>query len=384
MEIASIEVLHVGSELSGSQTVVRLATDSGIVGLGQSGGWGYQSAVAGIVEDLKPVLLGADPFRIEHLWNAMVRARPFRGNLIGAAVSAVDNALWDIKGKALQVPVWELLGGRSRDKVRAHALIGGSGPDELARSVRWAVGEGYTAVKFDPLVAGYQDLTMPKLVDSACQMAAAAREAGGDDLDIIFELHRKLDPAKGFVVANALANFRPLFIEDPVQIDSITSQAEVCARINAPTAIGERLSSIWEYRELLSHGVAIHVRPDVGLSGGLSQCRKIATLAEAYYCGVIPHNFLGPGLSAPTLQLCVAIPNLITMEYAPRDEDMGTSSAAFSTVLVRRGGYFEVPDSPGMGVELSDDYATVAPPTEKPISLKGLLRDDGSVIGGVV
>ncbi len=127
MEIASIEVLHVGSELSGTQTVVRLATDSGIVGLGQSGGWGYQTAVADIIEDLKPVLLGADPFRIEHLWNAMVRARPFRGNLIGAAVSAVDNALWDIKGKALQVPVWELLGGRSRDKVRAHALIGGSG-----------------------------------------------------------------------------------------------------------------------------------------------------------------------------------------------------------------------------------------------------------------
>ena len=234
MEIASIEVLHVGSELSGTQTVVRLATDSGIVGLGQSGGWGYQTAVADIVEDLKPVLLGADPFRIEHLWNAMVRARPFRGNLIGAAVSAVDNALWDIKGKALQVPVWELLGGRSRDKVRAHALIGGSGPDELARSVRWAVGEGYTAVKFDPLVAGYQDLTMPKLVDSACEMAAASREAGGDDLDIIFELHRKLDPAKGFVVANALANFRPLFIEDPVQIDSITSQAEVCAAHKRP------------------------------------------------------------------------------------------------------------------------------------------------------
>jgi galactonate dehydratase len=384
VEIASVEVLHIGSELSGTQTVVRLATDSGVVGLGQSGGWGYQRAVADIVGDLTPVLLGADPFRIEYLWNAMVRVRPFRGNLISAAVSAVDNALWDIKGKALQVPVWELLGGRSRDKVRVHALIGGAGPDELAHAVRGAVGEGYTAVKFDPLVAGYQDLAMPKLVDSACEMAAAAREAGGDDLDIIFELHRKLDPAKGFVVANALANFRPLFIEDPVQIDSITAQAEVCKRINAPTAIGERLSSIWEYRELLSHGVAIHVRPDVGLSGGLSHCRKIASLAEAYYCGVIPHNFLGPGLSGPTLQLCVAIPNLVTMEYSPHDEDMRTSSAAFSTAIVRSGGYFEVPDTPGMGVELSEDHVSLAPPTDKPISLNGLLRGDGSVIAGVV
>jgi galactonate dehydratase len=384
VEVASIEVLRVGSELSGAHTVVRLTTDTGVVGLGQSGGWGYQGAVAEIIHDLRPVLLGADPFRTEHLWNAMVRARPFRGNLIYAAVSAIDNALWDVKGKALQVPVWELLGGRSRDKVRLHALIGGAGPDELAASVRWALGEGYTAVKFDPLIPGYQDLTMPKLVGSACEMAAAAREAGGDELDIIFELHRKLGPSKGIVVANALANFRPLFIEDPIQIDSIASQAEVCKQINAPTAIGERLSSIWEYRELLSHGIAIHVRPDVGLSGGLSQCRKIATLAEAYYCGVIPHNFLGPGLSAPTLQLCVAIPNLVTMEYAPQDEDKNSSSAAFSTTLVRRGGYFEVPDKPGIGVELSEDHASVAPPLDRPVSLNGLLHNDGSLMGWVV
>lgn len=384
MEIASVEVLQVGSEVSGAHTVVRIATDAGTVGLGQSGGWGYPNAVAAIVSDLRPLLLGADPFRTEHLWNAMVRARPFRGNLVSSAVSAVDNALWDIKGKALGVPVWELLGGRSRDKVRLHALIGEPEPDALAASVRWAVGEGYTAVKFDPLVAGYQDFAMPKLVGSACDMAAAAREAGGEELDIIFELHRKLDPAKGVVVANALAEFRPLFIEDPIQIDSTDSQAEVCRRINAPTAIGERLSSIWEYRELLGQGVAIHVRPDVGLSGGLSQCRKIATLAEAYNCGVIPHNFLGPGLTASTLQLCVAIPNLITMEYAPRDEDKGSTAAAFVTSAVRKGGYFEVPDTPGIGVELVADYAEVAPPTEKPASLRSLLRDDGSVIGAVI
>jgi galactonate dehydratase len=384
VKIASVEVLQVGSEVSGTHTVVRLATDSGIVGLGQSGGWGYPSAVAGIVSDLRPLLLGADPFRIEHLWNAMVRVRPFRGTIVSSAISAIDIALWDIKGKALQVPVWELLGGRARDKVRAHALIGGSGPDELATSVRWALGEGFTAVKFDPIGPGYQDLPMGRLVDSACDMAAAAREAGGDELDIIFELHRKLDPAKSVVVGNALAAFRPLFIEDPIQIDSITAQAEVCGRIEAPTAVGERLNSIWEYRELLSHGVAIHVRPDVGLSGGISQSRKIAVLAEAYYCGVIPHNFLGPGLSAPTLQLCVAIPNLITMEYSPRDEDPTTSSAAFKTALVRRGGWFEVPEVPGIGVDLVEDHASVAPVREKPISFAGLLHEDGSVIGGVI
>ena len=383
MKIASVEVLQVGSEVSGAHTLVRLATDTGILGIGQSGAWGYPSAVAEIISDLRPILLGADPFRIEHLWNAMVRVRPFRGNLVSAAVSAVDSALWDVKARALEVPVFELLGGRSRDKVRLHALIGGAGPDELASSVRKALDQGFTAVKFDPLVSGYEDQPMAKLVGSACAMAAAAREAGGSELDIIFELHRKLDPAKSVVVANELAGFHPLFIEDPIQIDSIEAQAEVCSRIHAPVAIGERLSSLWEYRELLGHGAPIHVRPDVGLSGGLTGCRKIATLAESQYCGVIPHNFLGPCLTAATLHLCVAIPNLITMEYATHDEDESSTSAAFSTVLVRRGGYLEVPDTPGMGVELVEDHQVVAPVTDPTITMRGLLRHDGSVVGGV-
>ncbi|HTX00091.1 MAG TPA: mandelate racemase/muconate lactonizing enzyme family protein [Acidimicrobiales bacterium] len=383
MRIASVEVLQVGSEISGAHTLVRLASDSGVTGLGQSGAWGYPLAVAAVVSELRPLLLGADPFRTEHLWNAMTRVRPFRGNLVAAAISAVDNALWDLKGKALEVPAYELLGGRCRDKVRLHALIGGVGPDELAAAVKSTVSEGYTAVKFDPLIAGYEDLTMGRLVDSACEMAAAARDAGGG-VDVIYELHRKLDPAKGVVVANALAAFRPLFIEDPIQIDSITANAEVCRRIEAPTAIGERLSSVYEYRDLLSHGVAIHVRPDVGLSGGLTGSRKIAALAEAFYCGVIPHNFLGPGLTAPTLQLCVAIPNLVTLEYAPRDEDRSSSSAAFTTAVVRRGGYLEIPEAPGIGVELSPDHETAAPVLERTAGWRGLLHEDGSVIGGVL
>jgi len=382
VKITSVEVLQVGSEVYGVHTLVRLATDTGITGLGQSGAWGYPRGVAAIITDFQPLLVGSDPFRIEHLFNAMLRVRPFRGNLVAAAVSAIDIALWDIKGKALQVPVFELLGGRCRDKVRLHALIGGAGPDELGASVRRAVAEGYTAVKFDPLVVGYEDLTMQGLVDSACEMAAAARDAGGG-VDTIYELHRKLDPAKGVVVGNALAAFRPLFIEDPVQIDSIVSQAEACKRIDAPMAIGERLNSIWEYRELLSCGVAIHVRPDVGLSGGISQSRKIAALAESYYCGVIPHNFLGPALTAATLQLCVAIPNLVTLEYAQRDEDTSSSSAVFRTQLVRDGGYFRIPDAPGIGVELSADYEVLAPVQDRPLSWSGLLHSDGSVIGGV-
>ena len=187
-------------------------------------------------------------------------------------------------------------------------------------------------------------------------MALAAREAAGDEVDLIFELHRKLDPTKAMVVCNALAEYQPLFIEDPIQIDSIETQAELAKQIDAPIAMGERLNSIWEFEELLSHHVPIIVRPDVGLAGGLSGCRKIAAIAEAHHCMVAPHNFLGPGLTAPTLQLCATIPNLLTMEFMPSDED--ASSAAFTTTMKRTGGYCEVPESPGLGVSLADDYAS--------------------------
>ena len=379
MKIAAVEVIGVGNELTGEHTFVRLTTDSGITGLGQSGCWGYPKGVAAVLGELTPLLIDADPFRIEHLWHLVHRARPFRGNLLAAAVSAIDLALWDIKGKALDVPVWELLGGRTRERVRLHVLVGGGTPDEISSSVNWAVEEGFTAVKFDPLVHGYEDLPVGKLVNSVCAMALAAREAGGDEVDLIFELHRKLDPTKAIVVCNALAQYHPLFIEDPIQIDSIGTQAATAARVDVPIGLGERLSSIWEFEELLSHGVPVVVRPDVGLAGGLSGCRKITAIAEAHHCGVSPHNFLGPGLTAPTLQLCATIPNLVTMEFIPSDEDAGGSAAAFVTNVRRSGGYCEVPEEPGLGVSLADDYAEIAPAAARPLSSEGLLRSDGSV-----
>jgi galactonate dehydratase len=379
MKIATVEVLAVGSDTTGQHTLVRLTTDTGIVGLGQSACWGYPKGVAGVIGELTPLLIGADPFRIEHLWHLAYRYRPFRGNLLSAAVSAIDLALWDVKGKALDLPVWELLGGRTRDRVRLHALVGGSSPDEIGSSVNWAAGEGFTAVKFDPLLHGYEDLPTSQLVSSACAMAAAAREAGGDELDLIFELHRKLDPTKAIVVCNALAAFHPLFIEDPIQIDTIGTQAEIAKRIGAPIAMGERLSSVWEFEELLSRNVAILVRPDVGLAGGLSACRKIAAVAEAHHCGVAPHNFLGPALTAATLHLCATIPNLVTMEFLPADEDTTGSAAAFETTVVRSGGYCELPQGPGLGVSLVEDYELVAPVVEQSRFSERLLRSDGSV-----
>lgn len=383
MKIESVEVLQVGFEMTGSQPYVQITTDSGVQGLGQSGGWGSPGAVAEIIREFAPLLIGADPFRIEHLWQLLWRARPFRGNYLAAAVSAIDIALWDIKGKAFGVPVWELLGGSTRDRIRLHALLLTDDPDDLAVDATRAAGEGFTAIKFDPLGPDSENLSLPALVDHACLMGAAAREAIGREVDIIFELHRKLDPSRAVVVANAIAQFQPLFIEDPIQIDSIDAQAEVCRRIDAPTAVGERMSSVWEFRELLSHDVRMHVRPDVGLAGGITGCRKIAIVAEAHHCGMSPHNFLGPGLTAPAIHLCASIPNVVTMEYFDLDERPRSSSQALTTALVRRGGYMELPHAPGLGVELNLNHRQIAPPKEMRLSTAGMLRQDGSVARAV-
>lgn len=383
MRIESVTVLEVPFEMTGFHTCVQICTDTGITGLGQSGGWGFQRAVGEMIRELTPMLIGQDPYRIEHLWNLLYRARPFRGNMESSAIAAIDNALWDIKGKGLQVPVWELLGGKYRDKVRLHALIGDKNPDVLAQQVKWAVDQGFTAVKFDPLSEGYADRSMPNLIESACELGDIARQVGGKDLDIIFELHRKLDPARGVEVANALAAFKPLFIEDPIQIDSIASQALVSKRINSPVATGERLNNLWEYKELLSYGVPIIVRPDIGMSGGLTSCKKIAVMAEAHHAGVVPHNFLGPGITAPTLHFCLSIPNLVTMEYLPLDEDLSSSSGLIRTSAKRSGGYMSAPDEVGLGIELLGNLDDYKVGTQKVISVEGHLRADGSVMRAV-
>lgn len=371
MKIADVDSLMVGNGL-----YVRITTEDGLVGLGQSACWAYPGAVQGVLEAFKDYLIGADPMRIEHHWQYLYRRGPFRGSVLGGAVSAVDIALWDIKGQRLQAPIWELLGGMCRDKVRLHLLMGGKDPQEIHHHAAAAVRDGFTAIKFDPVVAGYQDLSTAALVDSVVSMVAAAREAVGKDVDIILEIHRKLTPVQAIPVAEAIAPFQPLFYEDPVQIDSIQSQAEIARRVSVAVANGERLHSIWEFRELLVHGGTQFVRPDVGLAGGLTHTKKIAAIAESFHAGVALHNFLGPVLTTASAHLDVAIPNFTVQEYSLVDE--APETAVFDGVLQRVGGYLKIPDRPGLGITIDDAKLASLPPGS------GMLRDiplrvDGSV-----
>ncbi len=348
MKIDKIE-----SFLIDSSYVCRIHTDTGLSGIGQSACWGYPEAVQSIVARGIDYLVGQDPLRIEHHWQHLYRMAPFRGTALSGAISALDIALWDIKGKHFEVPVWELLGGYCRDKIRLHLLAGGSTPETMNQIAKDAVAEGFTALKFDPLVGDYQDMTQARLIQTAVDITDAARQGGGPDVDLIIELHRKLTPLVAVPLAEALTPFHPFFIEDPIQIDSIASQGGIARKVNVPVGNGERLTSIWEFRELLEGGGPQYVRPDVGLAGGLSHCKKIAAIAESHHCAVVTHNFLGPLLTAASVHLDASIPNFITQEYTKRDET--EDFAVYKSSLRREGGYILLPQDPGLGVELNDD-----------------------------
>ena len=295
----------------------------------------------------EPYLVGKDPRRIEHHWQLMHRMGPFRGSVLGGAISAIDIALWDIKGKHLGAPIWELLGGQCRDRVRLYLLLlGDQDPSKLARAARDGVEQGFTAIKLDPLRPGYADASLSHLIDGAVEIVAAVREAIGREVDLILELHRKLTPLQAIPLADALAAFDPLFIEDPIQIDSIVSQAELARRVRSPLAFGERLHTIWEFRELLERGGPVVCRPDLGLAGGITHTKKIAAVAEAHHSAIVSHNFLGPVLTAASVHLDVAIPNFVVQEYSLLDERPDVVRAFPGTPGARR----RVPAaSPGAG-----------------------------------
>jgi galactonate dehydratase len=386
VKIERVESMLIGGDDSApGNHIVRIWTDNGLSGIGQSACWGYPEAVDQIVKKFAGYLVGQDPLRIEHHWQYLYRMGPFRGSALSGAISAVDIALWDIKGKHFEAPVWQLLGGKVRDKIRLHLLMGAKLPDAsdqgttadgLRINARAASEEGFTAIKTDPLPDGFQDMTQSRLIRETRDNVAAMRDGGGEDTDIILEIHRKLTPMVAVALAESLLEFHPLFYEDPVQIDSIVSQGEIAKRTALPLANGERMHSIWEFRELLASGGSQYVRPDMGLAGGITHVKKIAAIAESYHSAVVTHNYLGPVLTAAAVHLDASIPNFVTQEYTKRDEDEVHSM--YRNSLKREGGYILTPDAPGIGVELDDWKLAGHPFISK--ELRNIpMRVDGSV-----
>ena len=314
----------------------------------------------------------------------MYRTSHFRGAAIMGALSAVDIALWDIAGKHFGVPVYQLMGGKTRDKARVYYHVIGDTRERLVQGVRSAREMGFTAVGHlspfldEPKEVPYFKTHVDKIRD-AIETVAACREAAGSEVDLCIEIHRRLTPAEAIVLARGIEQYHPMFYEDPTLPDNFDAMGQIANHISIPIATGERIHTIHEFQMLLSRGAVQYVRPDLGLAGGLTHSKKIAALAEANYVGVIPHSpgSMSPVSTAACVQLAACIPNF-AIEELPADEHRPPKSDIVKAPLRHEGGFLIVPDAPGIGVELADDAQEKYPPVDREISTR--LHVDGSVI----
>jgi len=377
VKITEIELLPVDRYL-----FVRVRTDDGITGLGESGAWGYLEASAAAVETFKRYLIGQDPLRIEHHWQYLYRWTHFRGAAIMGALSAIDIALWDIAGKHFGVPCFQLLGGKTRDKARVYYHVFGETTDELVQGCLDAKARGFTAVgHLTPFLDESREVpyfrTHAHKMRDAIETVARYREAVGDDVDLCIEIHRRLTPSEAVVLARGIEPYHPYFYEDPILPDSMDEMALLAQHIHIPIATGERLHTIWEFEALLTRGAVQFVRPDVCLAGGLTHAKKIAALAEAHHVQVVPHNPLSPVSTAACVQLAACIPNFALQEY-PRGEDRPPKTEIVQRPLRLEDGFLVVPDAPGIGIELAEDALERHPYRPRPVVTR--LNSDGSVM----
>ncbi len=324
---------------------LKVHTDEGLVGLGEPVLEGRARTCATAVEELAPYLVGQDPRRVVHHWQAMYRHAFYRGGpILCSALSGIEQALWDITGKALGVPIHQLFGGPTRDRIRLYKHAGNP------QSIRDWMAKGFTAFKTG--VAGGRSARIIEtkgFVDRAAASFAALREAGGPEADIAIDFHGAISPQTAKLLIKALEPFQPMFIEEPCQCQNVDVMADIARGTHLPIATGERIFTKWGFREILEKHAASILQPDLCHAGGLNETRLIAGMAEAYYAALAPHNPLGPISLAACLQLDASIPNFIAQEHTTLGEGY------LKTPFVAKDGYVDVPTGPGLGIELDED-----------------------------
>jgi galactonate dehydratase len=353
---------------------VEIETNEGIVGIGEASLEWRERAVAAAVDELAALLIGQDPNLIEHHWQRLHRHGFWRGGVVlTSAVSAIDQALWDIKGKRLGRPVYDLLGGPTRTRIRLYTHIGGTTPEATADHARQMVAQGFTGLKMGvPRSAAASGERA--LLRTTVARVEAVRQAVGEDVDIMLDNHGQLAPGDAIELARALAPFGLLFFEEPVPPDTPDALAKVAAaRVPIRLATGERLFTKWDYWPVLTAGLIDVAQPDICHAGGISELRKIAALAEACYVKIAPHNPNGPVATMASAHLAAAIPNFLILEFAQqpwRDEVQRQG-------LVVRDGWAELPDRPGLGIELNDEVIEAHP--YEPGNYEPAFSADGAV-----
>ena len=389
MKITGVRTVVVNAQMR-NWVFVKVDTDQdGLWGWGEASLEWKTRAVAGAVEDFAPMLIGEDPRRIEHLYQKMYRQSFWRVGVIGmSAISGIEQALWDIRGKSLGVPVFDLLGGQVRDRVRMYTHLGGGdmksvyeaqdgGPAAMVDLALEVVERGYTAVKVlaTPPTESLNSLGLYRYAERRMD---ALRSALGDSIDVMVDCHGRHFPANGLEFCRVMAPFKPFFVEEPVPPENVDALAELRRQSPVPIATGERLVTRHEFRRVFELQACHVIQPDLCHCGGLWEAKKIAAMAETYYMGVAPHNPLGPVANAAALHFALSTPNFLIQEDMLSDVPWRWEVVTHS--LKSENGYWLPADAPGLGVEVNEAAAARHPFQQEVMHSLGVRAPDGAIL----
>ncbi len=337
---------------------LKITTDADITGWGEPIVEGRANTVKAAVNELSEYLIGENPLNIEDLWQKMYRGGFYRGGpILMSAIAGIDQALWDIKGKFYDTPIYELLGGKTRNKIEVYSWIGGDRPDDVAKDVRQRKEKGFKAVKMNA-TSEIHYIDNHAKIDSVIKRVAVVKEAGGDRFKIAVDFHGRLHKGMACVLARELEPYNLMFIEEPVLSENYEAIKDL-RKYSTPIALGERLFSRWDYKHIISEGLVDIVQPDLSHAGGISETKKIAVMAEAYDVAVAPHAPLGPINLAAAIQLDACTPNVfiqeqsINMHYNKKNDIMDyiKNKEVFDFV----DGFVKLPIGPGLGIEVDEE-----------------------------
>lgn len=368
MKITSLETFFVKPRWM----ILKIHTDEGIVGLGEPTLEGREQTIAAAIQEIGRYLIGQNPLRIEHHWQAIYRGQFYRGGpILCSALSGIEQALWDITGKWLGQPVYRLLGGETREKIRVYGWLHGETADEYAASARLRAEQGFKVLKMG-IPAPVDLIDTPALVEKAVSWTAAVRDAVGKEVQFGVDFHGRVSPAMAIRLAKALEPYEPMFIEEPVLPENVDALVTVARSTTIPIATGERLFTKWGFREVIEKQAAAVLQPDLSHAGGILEVKKIAAMAECYYAAVAPHCPLGPVALAACLQLDACIPNFLAQEHVSLGEGY------LKTPFQLKDGSIDIPQGPGLGIEL-DESALADKYDDGSWDTPHLRHEDGSV-----
>ncbi|MDH5790635.1 MAG: mandelate racemase/muconate lactonizing enzyme family protein [Candidatus Bathyarchaeota archaeon] len=381
MKITEIKSFSVADADNRPYFIVKVETDEGVHGLGEVGIRWWGAAIEKAIEHLSEIVVGQEPFATERLWQHMYRGSFFPAERVyTCAISAIDIALWDIKGKALGLPVYKLLGGPVRDRVVCYPHNQGRTNEELVSNCEKVVREGWKFVRWGQpetgeYIGGEGCLEPVKSIRIAEEQMAMVREAVGPDIQICFDVHTRLDTAHSIALCRALEKYGPFFIEDPLRSENPSSYRTLARHVAVPVAAGEQWSSKWAFREAIEEELINYARVDLCIAGGLTEALKITHWCETHYIDIAPHNPLGPVAAAACVSLCMASTNVGVQEMPRRPGSFAAD--LFPKQIGWEDGFAYAPDAPGLGVDFDEGVAEErrVPPIGWPPLLR---RDDGA------